>query len=44
VHGLASLWLAGNLPVTTMDEAEALFRRAAKALATPPPPRTTARQ
>ncbi|MFP5377499.1 MAG: TetR/AcrR family transcriptional regulator [Acidimicrobiia bacterium] len=33
VHGIAVLWLAGNLPAATIDEAEALFRRSAKALA-----------
>jgi AcrR family transcriptional regulator len=33
VHGLAVLWLAGNLPVATIEEAEALFRRSARALA-----------
>jgi len=33
VHGIAVLWLAGNLPATTIDEAEALFLRSARALA-----------
>lgn len=33
VHGIAVLWLAGNLPAATIDEAEALFRRSAEALA-----------
>lgn len=33
VHGIAVLWLAGNLPATTADEVEALFRRSARALA-----------
>lgn len=33
VHGIAVLWLAGNLPATTVDEAQALFRRSARALA-----------
>lgn len=33
VHGIAVLWLAGNLPAATIDEAEALFRRSATALA-----------
>lgn len=36
VHGITSLWLAGNLPASSVDEAEALFRRAARALASPP--------
>jgi AcrR family transcriptional regulator len=33
VHGIAVLWLAGNLPVTTIDEAQALFRGSVRALA-----------
>jgi AcrR family transcriptional regulator len=33
VHGIAVLWLAGNLPATTIEEVEALFRRSARALA-----------
>ena len=33
VHGIAVLWLAGNLPATSVDEAQALFRRSARALA-----------
>ena len=33
VHGVTSLWLAGNLPAADVDEAEVLFRRAARALA-----------
>ena len=37
VHGITTLWLAGNLPATTVDEAEALFRRAARSFG---PPRT----
>lgn len=32
VHGLTTLWLAGNLPARTVDEAEALFRRSARLL------------
>jgi len=36
VHGLATLWLAGNLPAATIDDAVALFRRTARLL-TPPP-------
>lgn len=32
VHGVATLWLAGNLPADTIDEAEALFRRTARLL------------
>ena len=32
VHGIATLWLAGNLPATTFEEAEELFRRAGRAL------------
>ncbi len=35
VHGMATLWTTGNLPVTTADEAVALFHRAGKALARP---------
>ena len=35
VHGMATLWTTGNLPVTTADEAVALFHRAAKAFARP---------
>lgn len=33
VHGIAVLWLAGNLPATTFEEAQELFRRAGGALA-----------
>jgi AcrR family transcriptional regulator len=33
VHGIAVLWLAGNLPASTLEEVQALFRRSAKALA-----------
>ena len=33
VHGIAVLWLAGTLPATTIDDAQALFRRSARALA-----------
>jgi AcrR family transcriptional regulator len=33
VHGIAVLWLAGNLPAATLDDAKALFRRAARQLA-----------
>jgi AcrR family transcriptional regulator len=33
VHGLAVLWLSGNLPVATVEEAQALLRRSARALA-----------
>jgi hypothetical protein len=33
VHGVAELWLAGNLPVASIDEVTALFRRSARALA-----------
>lgn len=33
VHGIAVLWLAGNLPVTGFEEAEELFRRSGRALA-----------
>jgi AcrR family transcriptional regulator len=32
VHGITTLWLAGNLPARTIDEAEALFRRSARLL------------
>jgi AcrR family transcriptional regulator len=32
VHGLATLWLNGNLPASTIEEAEALFRRTARLL------------
>jgi AcrR family transcriptional regulator len=32
VHGITVLWLAGNLPAGTIEEAEALFHRAARAL------------
>lgn len=32
VHGIAVLWLAGNLPAATVEEAQALFRRSARAL------------
>jgi AcrR family transcriptional regulator len=35
VHGIAVLWLADNLPADTIEEAQALFRRSARALATP---------
>ena len=38
VHGTATLWLAGNLPAATIEEAQALFRRSARALATPSRP------
>ena len=37
VHGVATLWTTGNLPVKDADEAVALFHRAAKALARPTP-------
>ena len=40
VHGITTLWLAGNLPATTVDEAEALFRRAARTFGPPRPPRS----
>ena len=33
VHGTAVLWLAGNLPASTLEEAQDLFRRSAWALA-----------
>lgn len=33
VQGVAVLWLAGNLPASTLQEAQALFRRSARALA-----------
>ena len=33
VHGLTVLWLAGNLPASTLVEAQALLRRSAQALA-----------
>ena len=33
VHGIAVLWLAGNLPATNIEEVEAMFRRSARALA-----------
>lgn len=29
VHGVTTLWLAGNLPAATLDDAELLFRRVA---------------
>ena len=32
VHGIAVLWMSGNLPASSLEEAEALFRRAARAL------------
>ena len=32
VHGMTTLWLAGNLPARTIDEAEAMFRRSARLL------------
>ncbi len=38
VHGMAVLWLDGNLPAASLDEAQALFRRAARALARPARP------
>jgi AcrR family transcriptional regulator len=45
VHGIAVLWLAGNLPAATFEEAEDLFRRSARALATlGPPPAGSPRQ
>lgn len=33
VHGIATLWLAGNLPASSLQEAQAIFRRSARALA-----------
>ena len=36
VHGIAVLSLAGSLPAETIEDVEALFRRAARALASPP--------
>jgi AcrR family transcriptional regulator len=36
VHGIAVLWSAGNLPAETLDDVQALFRRAARALSAPP--------
>ena len=41
VHGIASLWLAGNLPAATIEEVQALFRRSARALSQPARPRAT---
>jgi AcrR family transcriptional regulator len=35
VHGVATLWVTGNLPAASADEAVALFHRAAKSLAGP---------
>ena len=44
VHGIAVLWLAGNLPATTFEEAEQLFRRAGRALAGAQAPRNSRRR
>jgi AcrR family transcriptional regulator len=35
VHGIAVLWLDGNLPAASLDEAQAFFRRATRALSRP---------
>jgi AcrR family transcriptional regulator len=37
VHGIATLWLAGNLDADTIEEAKTLFRRSARLLSARPP-------